>query len=121
MMMRMMMKTTAQKKTKNLKMYRSPAAASIHEVMEGLEAAGAIDKATLKKFDQSCLTPVRSLSPAEIRAIRERAGVSRKVLARYLNVSSGVVSKWECGEKTPAGASLKLLTLVEKKGLEAVA
>jgi putative transcriptional regulator len=117
----MMMKTTAQKKTKNVKMYRSPAAASIHEMMEGLEAAGAINKATLKKFDKSCLTPVRSLSPAEIREIRERAGVSQQVLARYLNVSSGIVSKWECGEKHPAGASLKLLTLVEKKGLEAVA
>jgi len=120
--MRMRMrKTTAQNKTKNVKSYRSAAAASIHEMMQGLEDAGAISKATLRKFDQSCLTTVRSLSPAEIREIRERAGVSQQVLARYLNVSSGVVSKWECGEKRPAGASLKLLTLVKIKGLESVA
>jgi putative transcriptional regulator len=55
----MMMKTRAQKKTKNVKTYRSPASASIHEMIEGLEAAGAISKATLEKFDKSCLTPVR--------------------------------------------------------------
>jgi putative transcriptional regulator len=29
--------------------------------------------------------------------------------------------QWERGEKKPQGASLKLLTLVEKKGLEWVA
>jgi putative transcriptional regulator len=31
------------------------------------------------------------------------------------------VSQWERGEKRPRGASLKLLTLVAKKGLQAVA
>lgn len=39
----------------------------------------------------------------------------------YLNVTSSLVSKWERGEKRPSGASLKLLSLVEKKGLGAVA
>ncbi|SPF53168.1 hypothetical protein SBA4_5470010 [Candidatus Sulfopaludibacter sp. SbA4] len=42
-------------------------------------------------------------------------------LARYLNVTTGLVSQWERGEKHPHGASLKLLTLVAKNGLEAVA
>jgi putative transcriptional regulator len=35
--------------------------------------------------------------------------------------NASLVSKWERGEKHPQGASLKLLSLVEKKGLEAVA
>jgi DNA-binding transcriptional regulator YiaG len=39
----------------------------------------------------------------------------------YLNVTTGLVSQWERGEKHPRGASLKLLTLVAKKGLQAVA
>jgi putative transcriptional regulator len=43
------------------------------------------------------------------------------VFANYLNVTSSLVSKWERGEKRPAGASLKLLSLVEKNGLAAVA
>jgi putative transcriptional regulator len=36
-------------------------------------------------------------------------------------VTAGLVSQWERGEKHPRGASLKLLTLVKKKGLAAVA
>jgi putative transcriptional regulator len=36
-------------------------------------------------------------------------------------VTPSLVSKWERGEKRPQGASLKLLSLVETKGLDAVA
>ncbi|MCY4559106.1 MAG: transcriptional regulator, partial [Chloroflexi bacterium] len=43
------------------------------------------------------------------------------VFARHLNVTTGLVSQWERGEKRPRGASLKLLTLVAKNGLGAVA
>jgi putative transcriptional regulator len=43
------------------------------------------------------------------------------VFARYLNVTTGLVSQWEPGEKRPQGASLKLLSLVAKNGLVAVA
>ena len=34
-----------------------------------------------------------------------------------LNVTSGLVSRWERGDKRPGGSSLKLLNLVAKKGL----
>jgi putative transcriptional regulator len=43
------------------------------------------------------------------------------VFASYLNVTPGLISKWERGEKRPQGPSLKLLALVHRKGLEAVA
>ena len=46
---------------------------------------------------------------------------NQAVFARYLNVTTGLVSQWERGEKRPRGASLKLLTLVAKNGLGAVA
>ena len=48
-------------------------------------------------------------------------GASQAVFARYLNVTTGLVSQWERGEKRPQGASLKLLALVAKSGLGAVA
>jgi putative transcriptional regulator len=80
-----------------------------------------MDKQTMRKFDEACLTPVRPLTAAEIRALREREGVSQAVFARYLNVTTGLVSQWERGEKHPQGASLKLLSLVARNGLEAVA
>jgi len=103
------------------KQYRSPVMASIHETAEGLHAAGAMDKQTMRKFDDACLTPVRPLAPEEIRALREREGASQAVFARYLNVTTGLISQWERGEKHPQGASLKLLSLVAKHGLETVA
>ena len=76
---------------------------------------------TMREFDDFCLTPVRLLKPTEIRALRLREGASQAVFASYLNVTTGLVSQWERGEKRPQGASLKLLALVAKNGLEAVA
>lgn len=103
------------------KQYRSKALAAVHETALGLEEAGAMDKRTMKAFDEMCLTPVAALTPTQIRRIRLREKASQAVFARYLNVTSGLVSQWERGEKRPSGASLKLLTLVAKKGLQAVA
>ncbi len=103
------------------KTYGSDALAAIHETASDLHDAGIMAKRTLRQFDELCLTPVRPIPPEEIRAIRERERVSQAVLARHLNVSTGLISQWERGEKHPAGASLKLLTLVKKKGLQAVA
>ena len=103
------------------KQYSSRLVASIHETAEGLHSAGVMDKRTMREFDDLCLTPVRPLKPKEIRALRLREGASQAVFARYLNVTTGLVSQWERGEKHPQGSSLKLLALVAKSGLSAVA
>ena len=103
------------------KKYRREALAAVHETTLGLHEAGIIDKQTMKDFDEICLTPVENLTAKEIRRIRMREKASQAVFARYLNVTTGLVSQWERGEKHPRGASLKLLTLVAKKGLQAVA
>ncbi len=103
------------------KQYRSAVMASIHETAEGLHAAGVMTKQTMRKFDEACLTPVRPLTADEIRALREREGASQAVFARYLNVTTGLISQWERGEKHPQGSSLKLLSLVARHGLETVA
>ena len=103
------------------KQYRSPLMASIHETAEGLHAAVALDKRTMREFDERCLTPIRPLRPKEIRALRLRERASQAVFAHHLNVTTGLVSQWERGEKRPQKASLKLLSLVAKNGLQAVA
>jgi len=95
--------------------------ASIHETAEDLHGAGIMDKRTMREFDELCLTPVQPLRPRQIRLLRLREGASQAVFARYLNVTTGLISQWERGEKHPQGASLKLLTLVAKNGLQAVA
>ena len=57
------------------KKYRSDAMAAIHETMEALHSAGAIDKQTLRQFDEACPTPIRPLKPEEIKAIRDQEQV----------------------------------------------
>jgi len=106
---------------KKTKQYRSPLMVSIHETAEGLHAAGLMNKLTMRKFDEMCLTPIPRLKPKQIRDLRLREGASQAVFARYLNVTTGLISQWERGEKHPQGTSLKLLALVARNGLEAVA
>ena len=103
------------------KTYRSEALAAVHEMIEGLHEAGAVDKQTMRDFDDACLTPAHLLAPDEIRAIREAEQVSQPVFARYLNVSRNLVSDWERGAKRPGGPALRLLSIIQRKGLEAVA
>jgi putative transcriptional regulator len=103
------------------KKYRSKVMAAIHETAADLHRVGGMDKKTMRKFDALCLTPIQPMTPKKIRALRAREKASQTVFAAYLNVTPSLVSKWERGEKHPQGASLKLLSLVDKKGLEAVA
>ena len=102
------------------KQYRSDAFAAIHETMEGLHEIGAIDKRTMREFDEACLTPVQVLAPEQIKQIRQRECMSQPVFARYLNVSKNLISDWERGVKKPGGPALRLLTVVRNKGLEAI-
>ncbi len=97
------------------KSYKGEAMAAIHEMMEGFHESGAIDKQTMREFDDACLTLVEALTPEEIRSIRESENISQPVFARYLNVSKGLVSDWERGVKKPGGPALRLLTVVQKK------
>ncbi|MEN9843305.1 MAG: hypothetical protein RLZZ612_1134 [Pseudomonadota bacterium] len=104
-----------------VKKYRSDAFAAIHETMEALHEIGAVSQQTMREFDASCLTPIHVFAPEEIRAIRLREHISQPVFARYLNVSKNLVSDWERGVKKPSGPALRLLTVIEKKGLTAIA
>jgi putative transcriptional regulator len=101
--------------------YRSRLSAAIHETAAGLRRIGLMDKATMREFDASRLTAVEPLSAEQIVAIRRRAGVSQGVFAHYLNVKPKLVTEWKRGEKRPSGPSLKLLSIVKSKGLEAIA
>ena len=102
------------------KKYRSEALAAIHETAEALYEIDALDKQTMREFDDACLTPVHPFTPEEIRAIREQEHLSQPVFARYLNVSKNLVSDWERGVKKPGGPALRLLTVVQKKGIQAI-
>lgn len=100
---------------------KSDAFEAIHSAASGLHKAGVIDQTTMREFDDLCLTQVPEYKAQDIKRIRERAKVSQAVLAAYLNTSLSSVQKWESGAKAPSGPAAKLLNLVEKHGLEAIA
>ncbi|QIM48136.1 MULTISPECIES: DNA-binding transcriptional regulator [Alcaligenaceae] len=93
---------------------------AVHETTSDLHRLGFIDKRKLQKFQALCLTPVPEYNSEQIRALREQLKLSQTVLASVLNTSASTVRKWEIGEKRPSGPSLKLLNLLERKGLDAV-
>ena len=103
------------------KRYKSELRAALHETVEGLHRIGLVDKKTMRHFDERCLTTIEKLSARDILALREREGISQKVFARYLNVPVTLISQWERGERKPSGPSLKLLSMVKRKGLDAIA
>lgn len=98
--------------------FKSDAFEAIHSAVEGMFTAGTIGKETMRTFDEDCLVILRELTPDEIKALRENNHVSQPVFARYLNTSQSTVQKWETGAKRPSGPALKLLSLVQKHGLQ---
>jgi putative transcriptional regulator len=101
----------------NEKNYESDILAAIHETVSDLHSADLLDESTKKEFDKICLTPIKLLKPDEIKAIRLQENISKEVFAQYLNVSPNLIRQWESGEKKPQGSALKLLSLVQKKGI----
>jgi len=74
----------------------------------------------MREFDALCNLQVAEMSPQKIKQVREKEHVSQAVFAAVLNTSLSIVQKWEIGDKKPSGPSLKLLNLVEQKGLSAL-
>jgi len=93
---------------------------AVHETASDLHKLGFIDKRKMRCFDLLCLEPIPDYSSDEIRALRDHLQLSQSVFAAVLNTSLSTVRKWEVGDKHPSGPSLKLLNLLDRKGLEAI-
>lgn len=93
---------------------------AVHETAQDLRALGFIDKRKMQKYDALCLEAIPDYDSKKIRALRGRYKISQAVLATVINTSLSTVRKWEIGEKHPSGPSLKLLNILDRKGLEAL-
>ncbi|EKD45790.1 MAG: DNA-binding protein [uncultured bacterium] len=93
---------------------------TVHKSVKSLYDAGLVDITTMHEFDAMCLSPIKELSPTEIKKIRLRAKISQPVFAHVLNVSPSTVKHWESGNKYPNGAALKLLNVISQRGMRAV-
>lgn len=93
---------------------------AVHETAHGLHEIGLMNVATMREFDALCLPPVNQYSAAQIRRMRRRMKASQAAFAACMNTSTSMVKKWEQGKKRPYGPALKLLELIDRKGLEAL-
>ena len=96
----------------------SPLLAAVHETATDLHTEGLIDRQRMRTYDALCVPPVPVYSSEAIRALRRRHHLSQTVFAAVLNTSRSTVRQWEIGDKQPGGPSLKLLNLLDRKGLE---
>lgn len=91
---------------------------NVHKSAQRLHEAGFVDDVTMREFDALCLPPLRAFTPEEIKKIRNANKVSQAVFAQFLNVKTITVAAWEQGTKKPSGTAVKILDLVERKGLD---
>lgn len=99
---------------------RESIADSITSVVQDLNKSGLVDDITMKNIENLCLPDIPEYSPEKIVLIRKKFKLSQAALASIFNISPSTVRKWEQGNKKPAGASKKLLNIIERKGLEAL-
>lgn len=90
------------------------------ETARGLYDLGAVDTTTMREFESLRVEAPKTFSAYEIKRLRLKEKASQAVFAAYLNTSVSTVQKWEIGEKRPSGLALRLLDLVERKGLKAL-
>jgi putative transcriptional regulator len=93
---------------------------AVHETALDLSKLGFIDKHAMSRYDALCIEPIPAYSPEQIRTLRDRYSMSQAVMASILNTSLSTIQKWEIGEKHPGGPSLKLLNILDRKGIEAL-
>lgn len=95
------------------------------ETADDMRAGGLIDqkahqKITARHVGRTSASTLQQLTPDEIRELREGAHLSQAVFAKYLNLTTGYVSKLERGATRPTGAALVLLNVIRRHGIEAV-
>lgn len=86
------------------------------EIKLGLEQAIEYNKGNLegaRKTTRS-IAPLETFSAAEIRQIRNDAGMTQVVFAKYMGVSVKTVEAWESGKNQPEGAARRMLTLTRE-------
>jgi putative transcriptional regulator len=111
-------------KTKTPKTKTSRLTRELLETARDMRRSGLISKAAHEKITmrhRAEIPAVRApMSGAKIKALREEANLSQAVFAQLLNLTVGYVSQLERGAKRPTGATLALLDVIQRKGIEVV-
>lgn len=85
------------------------------DLCEGLQEAINYEKGQGRaKATTYVITPVKKYSNKEIKSIRNKAGMTQAVFAKYLGVSQKTVEAWELGRTHPTGPACRLLDILEQ-------
>ena len=98
---------------------RKSMAESIINTVKDLNKSGLVDEITMRNIEKLCLPEVKEYPPERIILLRKRLKLSQAALANLFNMSASTIQKWERGNKKPAGASKRLLDIIERKGIKA--
>lgn len=98
----------------------------LQEIAHDFNEIGVVSNELKEKIDsrarlrelRSSLPVLHMMSGEEINQLRQRHGLSQAMLAAYVGMSVATIVKWEREEKKPNGAALRLLNLIERKGLD---
>ena len=93
---------------------------AIFETAQDMHNAGVISDKKMGRYSNLNIPPVHEFKPEELKGLRIKENISQSLLAAYLNISVSAVRKWESGEKKPSGLALRLLNLIEKRGLSVI-
>lgn len=91
---------------------------SVREDVDSLSAAGVIGRDTLLEFEALLLPKVPSYTADQIKSLRLRCIATERAFATFMNVSMSTVQKWELGVQRPTRVALKLLNIIDRKGLD---
>ena len=92
------------------------------DLKEGLQEAIEFEKGKGKaKTTTYIIDPVRSYSNVEIKAVRNKAGMTQAVFANYLGVSKKTVEAWELGRTHPTGPANRLIEMLDSGNTENLA
>lgn len=84
------------------------------EVRRAAKRAHAAAMRKLREADQRAWDLAMKPAPVDVAALRCRLGMSRVRLARAIGVPVGTLRHWERGDRTPRGAALVLLNLLDR-------
>lgn len=85
---------------------------------QDLHRGGAIDDKRLLEYKHMCLEDVPAYSSAKIKTLRKRNKLNQEQLAWILNADVATVKQWELGARRPSRPYLKLLQVLDRKGVE---
>ena len=88
---------------------------SLTETIKDLDAIGlntAFSKRDLKRLGIQPKTI--TMSPEDIKSIRNTLNISQAVFASILDVNQSIVAKWEQGQRNPNGAARVLLDALRR-------